>query len=132
MPHAEAVSEAVGTHVSPWQHPAQVVGSHVQRPATHDCPVPHAVQVFPPVPHALALGVAQIPVAGSQQPAHVVGPQPHECEVGSHPWPAGQSPSTEQAQRPVKQVCPSGLLVQSTHAPPPPIPHVSAVSPGAQ
>jgi hypothetical protein len=95
LPHA--VSALPGMQTLPLQHPpAQLVPSQVQAPATqcwparHMAPGPqaqaplaaqpslatgsHARHVAPPVPHAVATGVVQTPVA-QQPPGQVVALQ---------------------------------------------------------
>jgi hypothetical protein len=108
-PHALADCAAAATH-RPWasQQPfGHDVGLQVQVPAGPQvCPVPHAAQAAPAVPHALAawpVNARQVPFAWQQPFAHEVGVQ---------------------AQRPVaSQVCPFAQAAQA----PPWLPHAWSV-----
>jgi hypothetical protein len=69
----------------PLQQPIEhEVASQAHTPLLHSRPVPQLLQTEPPDPHcAFVVLVTQCCVAGSQQPAHVVGLQMH-CPAVLH------------------------------------------------
>ena len=63
VPHWVADCEDCETHALPLQHPVgHEVASHTHLPVivSHSCPVPHALQAAPPVPHDVFVSEANI------------------------------------------------------------------------
>jgi hypothetical protein len=75
------------------------------------------VQVAPPVPQAVALGVTHEPLTGSQQPWQLAGPHEQVPVAVWQEMPAGQSASVVQPQRPLVHTLPTADAWQSTQAP---------------
>jgi hypothetical protein len=79
------------------QHPfGHELASHTQRPVLvlHRCPVPHAVQLVPSLPHEAFVSevyATQVPPAAQQPAEHDVASHTHCPVVLLHSLPAGQA-----------------------------------------
>lgn len=101
-------SEPYGRHapVAVQQPFGQEVASQVQLPAWHSCPVEHAPQTTPLLPHAEEDSLddaTHVLDAGSQQPAHALPSQVHAplAQV----WEPAHSPHAEPALPHVDDDC---------------------------